>query len=109
MLLPSSNDILRDLLNRKVYVYLDDILIFSLNLEDHVQTVREVLTRLLNNQLFVKAENCEFHQSQICFLGYIISEGKMEMDTCKVQSVLNWPTPTSRKELQRFLRFANFY
>lgn len=55
------SDILRDMINHSVYVYLDDILIFSPDLVTHTQVVREVLLRLLKNQLFVKAEKCEFH------------------------------------------------
>ncbi|KAI3356744.1 hypothetical protein L3Q82_003425 [Scortum barcoo] len=58
------NDVLRDMLNRFIPVYLDDILIFSRSLPEHTQHVRQVLQRLLENQLFVKAEKCEFHVSK---------------------------------------------
>lgn len=72
--------------------------------------VREVLLHLLKNWLFVKAEKCEFHSPSVAFLGYIISEGQMEMDQSKVRVIQDWPTPgSSRKEVQRFLEFANFY
>uniref|UniRef100_A0A8D0AQG0 Reverse transcriptase n=1 Tax=Sander lucioperca TaxID=283035 RepID=A0A8D0AQG0_SANLU len=103
------NDVLRDLLNRSVFVYLDDILIFSKNMEDHVQHVRQVLMRLLENKLYVKAEKCEFHSSSVSFLGYIVESGQVKTDPSKVQAVTEWPVPTTRKELQRFLGFANFY
>ena len=60
------NDVLRDMLNRFIFVYLDDILIFSfpflfLSMEEHVQHVHLVLQLLLENKLFVKAEKFEFH------------------------------------------------
>ena len=55
------NDLLRDMIDKFVFVYLDDILIFSRNLVEHVTHVRSVLRRLLDNSLFVKAEKCEFH------------------------------------------------
>ena len=103
------NDVLRDMLNRFVFVYLDDILVFSKSLAEHVQHVRLVLQRLLENQLFVKAEKCEFHVPSTSYLGYIISEGQMSMDPSKVTAVSEWPQPTSRKHLQQFLGFANFY
>ena len=99
------NYVLRDYLNRFVFVYLDDILIFSPDEKAHVQHVRQVLQKLLENQLFVKAEKCEFHVNTTSFLGFIISENKVQMDPSKV----NWPTPTSCKKLQQFLGFANFY
>lgn len=55
------NDILRDYLNRFVFVYLDDILIFSRSVDEHVTHVRQVLSCLLENKLYAKAEKCEFH------------------------------------------------
>uniref|UniRef100_A0A672Z804 Gypsy retrotransposon integrase-like protein 1 n=1 Tax=Sphaeramia orbicularis TaxID=375764 RepID=A0A672Z804_9TELE len=103
------NDVLRDMLNQFVFVYLDDILIFSPDEETHVLHVRQVLQRLLQNQLYVKAEKCEFHQASVSFLGFIISEGSVQMDPDKISAVRDWPTPASRKEVQRFLGFANFY
>ena len=103
------NDVLRDFLNRFVFVYLDDILIFSKNQEEHKNHVRQVLQRLLENKLYVKTEKCEFHQNRVSFLGYIIRQGRVEADPGKIEAVVEWPTPTMRRELQRFLGFANFY
>ena len=103
------NDVLRDMLNKNVFVYLDDILIFSRTKEDHVHHVQAVLQRLLQNSLFVKAEKCEFHASSVTFLGSVISQGSIQMDPSKVSAVAAWPIPESRKQLQRFLGFANFY
>ena len=103
------NDVLRDMLNRFVFVYLDDILIFSRSPAEHEQHVRRVLQRLLENRLFVKAEKCVFHVPSVSFLGYIIAEGQVKMDPAKVSAVAEWPAPDNRKRLQRFLGFANFY
>ena len=103
------NDVLRDMLNRYVFVYLDDILIFSPDEDTHVRHVHQVLQRLLTHQLFVKAEKCEFHVSSVAFLGFIVSQDNIQMDPAKVSAVTEWATPTSRKHLQRFLGFANFY
>lgn len=55
------NDVHRDMLDRFVFVYLDDILIFLKGLKEHVQHVQAVIPQLLDNRLFVKAENCQFH------------------------------------------------
>ena len=103
------NDVLRDMLNHSVFVYLDDILIFSKSVEEHRIHVRQVLQRLLENRLYVKAEKCKFHVPSISFLGYIISQGQIEMDPSKVSAVAKWPSPPTRKRLQQFLGFANFY
>ncbi|KAL0192334.1 hypothetical protein M9458_010630, partial [Cirrhinus mrigala] len=68
-----------------------------------------VLQRLIVHQLYAKEEKCEFYQDKISFLGYIISSEGVAMDERKVNAVLNWPRPTTLKELQRFLGFSNFY
>ncbi|XP_060754879.1 serine hydrolase-like protein isoform X1 [Neoarius graeffei] len=103
------NDILRDMLNKFVFVYLDDILIFSKTLSEHTHHVQLVLRRLLENSLFVKAEKCKFHAQSVSFLGYVVTEGSIQMDPAKVSAVTSWPVPESRKKLQQFLGFANFY
>uniref|UniRef100_A0A8C1U5W3 Gypsy retrotransposon integrase-like protein 1 n=1 Tax=Cyprinus carpio TaxID=7962 RepID=A0A8C1U5W3_CYPCA len=103
------NDVLRDMLNIFVFVYLDDILVFSPSLQVHIQHVRRVLQRLLENRLFVKAEKCSFHAQSVTFLGSVISAEGISMDPAKVQAVTDWPVPDSRTALQRFLGFANFY
>lgn len=103
------NDVLRDMVNKFVFVYLDDILIFPSSLQAHTNHVRQVLQQLLENQLFVKAEKCEFHTKSVTFLGYVISAEGIKPDIAKVRAVAKWPVPNTRKALQRFLGFANFY
>ena len=63
------NKVLRDMINKHVFVYLDDVLIFSPSLQAHIQHVRQVLQRLLENELYVKAEKCEFPSSRFCSWG----------------------------------------
>ncbi|KAI2661314.1 Transposon Tf2-6 polyprotein [Labeo rohita] len=103
------NEVFRDMLNRWVIVYIDDILIHSDSYSEHVQHVRAVLQRLVQHQLYAKQEKCEFHQQSISFLGYIISPEGVAMDESKVTAVRDWPRPKTLKELQRFLGFSNFY
>lgn len=103
------NDVLRDFINRCAFVYLDDILIFSKTVAEHETHVRQILQRLLENRLFVKSEKCDFHVDSVAFLGYIIERGDLKPDPAKVQTVLTWPEPPNRRQLQRFLGFANFY
>ncbi|KAK3533208.1 hypothetical protein QTP70_013610 [Hemibagrus guttatus] len=103
------NGVFRDLLGRGVIAYIDDILVYSTSMEEHVRQVREVLARLQRFRLFVKLEKCEFSRTTVSFLGYVISPRGVEMDTNKVRAVSEWPAPTTIKELQWFLGFANFY
>lgn len=88
------------MLNRFVFVYLDDILIFCRTPEDHFRHVRLVLQRLLENRLFVKAEKCEFHTSSISFMGFIVEKGQIKVDPAKIQAVVIWRSHTSK--MQRF-------
>ena len=103
------NEVLREFLNKFVIVYIDDILIYSPSLQEHVSQVLTVLSQLLWHNLFVKAEKSEFHQTQIAFLGYVINENGIAMDQTKVTAVRDWSPPDNVKALQRFLGFANFY
>lgn len=82
------NDVLRDFLNRFVFVYLDNILIFSRSLDELITHFRQVLQRLLENRLYVKAKKCKFHVPSVTFLGF-------------VKAVVEWPAPCFLKQLQR--------
>ncbi|KAK3563168.1 hypothetical protein QTP86_016401 [Hemibagrus guttatus] len=103
------NVIFKDLLDTYIIAYIDDILIYSTSYQDHVHHVRTVFTCLLQDQLYVKAEKCEFHRKSITFLAYVISPNGVEMDQTELQAITKWPEPTTIKELQRFLGFGNFY
>ncbi len=78
------NDVLRDMLDKFVFVYLDDILIFARCHQEHVQHVRIVLSQLLKNGLFVKLEKSEFHVPTVSFRGFIVSSGNVQMDPSKI-------------------------
>ncbi len=91
------NDVFRDMLNRFVIVYIDDILIYSRTLEEHIHQVRSVLHRLIKHQLYAKLDKCEFHTTSVAFLGYIISPEGIAMDDNKVNAVMNWPCPKNLK------------
>ncbi len=90
-------------------IYLDDILIFSKDLNEHRQIVKRVLQHLRENKLFLKAEKCEFKVLETEYLSVIISENSIHMDPIKIAGITEWPTPTKKQELQSFLGFTNFY
>src|SRR5436190_6363334 len=89
--------------------YLDDLLIYSNTLKEHMRHIRLVLQRLQDAGLHLKLSKCEFHVQTVSFLGYIISPKGISMDPVKIDSILSWPTPTCVLDIQTFLGFANFY
>ena len=102
------NNVLRHHLDETVVAYLDDILIYSENEEEHVRHVKEVLECLKKAGLLLKPEKCEFHKKKVEFLGYTISTEGVQMSADKIESILQWPTPRTVKEVQAFLGFLNF-
>src|SRR6201995_4756021 len=104
------NEIFEDLISEGVVaVYIDDILIYTQDLEQHRKITHRVLEHLREHKLYLKAEKCEFCRTKIEYLGMIISENTVEMDPTKVSGVRDWPIPTNVTEVQSFLGFANFY
>lgn len=78
-------------------------------MEEHVQLVRGVPEKLLAAKLYIKVSKCEFHHTELDYLGHRISSKGIAMDPAKVETVLGWKAPEARKQLQSFLGFANFY
>ena len=104
------NKILAEKLDIFVIVYLDDILIYT---EDpgqgHVEAVRWVLDVLRRHGLFANLKKCRFHKDEVRFLGYIVSAQGVRMEDERIEAVKNWPEPTSVRDIQVFIGFANFY
>src|SRR5882672_8167736 len=104
------NDILRvEIDGSHVLVYMDDILIFHYNKEEHQQTVKRVLQILAKHSLFLKAEKCTWEQLQVEYLGMIIKDGIVRMEPAKLLAIKEWPELSKKVEVQMFLGFANFY
>jgi hypothetical protein len=87
------NEVFIEYLDKFVVVFIDDILIFSKNEEEHDEHLRLVLRKFRENQLYAKLSKCEFWLKEVSFLGHIISEGGISVDPSKVKSVLSWSTP----------------
>ena len=103
------NNTLCPCLDRFACAYLDDIVVYSKILREHIEHVQEVLGRLCICWLFVQKDKCEFHKTVIKFLGFIIRREFIQMDLKKVASVASLLEPTCLKHLQAFLGCANFY
>jgi hypothetical protein len=83
------NKVFMEYLDKFVVVFIDDILIFSKNKEDHDEHLRVVLQKLRENQLYAKPSKCEFWLKEVSFLGHINSDGGISVDPSKVKDVLS--------------------
>jgi len=87
------NNIFADLLNRRVIVYLNNILIYSETMKEHHKLMCDVLHHLWKNGLYVNAKKCAFHTDTVDYLGFILSLEDLTMDLAKVPNIQDWPEP----------------
>ncbi|KAM3344010.1 hypothetical protein P3S68_026101 [Capsicum galapagoense] len=96
-------------LDQFVVIYLDDIVVYSSSMKEHVRHLQIVFNVLRENELCVKREKCTFAQTKVQFLGHTISQGQIQMDCDKVEAIRDWEVPTKVPELRSFLGLANYY
>ena len=104
------NDLLRNLVvEEKVAVFIDDVMVVIETEEGHNEIVEEVLRRLEENDLFVKPEKYVWEVREVGFLGVIFGGDRVRMEKEKVQGVIEWPVPRNMKDVQKFLELENYY
>jgi hypothetical protein len=103
------NSLFPDLIDIHIVIYLDDILIFSEDMETHVRIVKEVLKRLIDHQLVLKKSKCIFHSRSLTFLGHTITTDGIRMETDKIEAIDKFMVPLNVKKLRSFLGLANYY
>ena len=104
------NKILAEKLDIFVIMYVDDILIYTKDAsQGHVKAVWWVLGELQKHGLFANLKKCRFHQEEVRFLGYVISSQGIRMEEERINAVKAWPEPKSIRDIEVFIRFANFY
>ena len=87
------NNVFNQYLDRFMLVFLEDILIFSKNEEEHVEHVRMDLKVLRKQHLYAKRSKCDFYKNKIHYLGHIISDKRILVDPKEFESIMNWTTP----------------
>ena len=91
-----------------VIVFIDDILIYSRNEEEHASHLRIVLQTLKEHQLYPKFSKCEFWLQSVAFLRHIVSSKGIRVDSQKIEAVKQWPVPTSATDIRSFLGLKGF-
>jgi hypothetical protein len=93
----------------RVFVYLDDIIIVSRTFDEHISLLTRVLERLTSANLTINFGKSQFFRRELKYLGYVVDERGLHTDPSKIQAIVDYPTPTSRKEVKMFLGTASYY
>lgn len=92
-----------------MFVYLDDIIVFAKNLEEHGQRINELMQRLRKANLQLQSDKCEFLRPEVNYLGHIISKEGLKPDPAKLDAVKNFPIPKKQKNIRSFLGLTGYY
>jgi len=90
-------------------VYLDDIIVFSAKVEEHLHRLRKIFDRLRAANLKLKASKCSLMRAEVKFLGHVVSGMGVATDPAKIEVVKEWPRPSEVREVRLFLGLASYY
>ena len=94
---------------KECLIFLDDILVFSQNFEEHLERLEAVFSRLKEHGLKLKPSKCEFFKTKVKYLGHVVSQDGVETDPDKISALSSWPVPTNIKALRSYLGFTGYY
>ena len=103
------NGVFKRYLEKFVLVFLDDILVYSENEEEHEQHLRLTLQVLKEHQLYAKLSKCDFYRDRIQYLGHVISKDGIAVDSKNIESIMNYSTPRNVTDIRSFMGLAGYY
>jgi hypothetical protein len=103
------NKVLREFIGKFVIVYLDDILVFSKTMAEHLKHLATVMQKLQQEKLLINMKKYSFMKTEIIYLGFVISVDELRMDPDKVEVIKNWPSLKNIFEVRSFHGLASFY
>ena len=103
------NNVLRGYQNETCLVYLDDIIIFSTSLQEHIQRLKAIFDRLRQSNFKIQLDKSEFLHKEVDYLGHKITKDGVKPNPDKIDAVKNFPLPTSQKQIKSFLGLAGYY
>ncbi|GJZ01159.1 putative reverse transcriptase domain-containing protein [Tanacetum coccineum] len=103
------NRVYKPYLDKFVIVFIDDILIYSKNKEEHGKHLKTILNLLRSEKLYAKFSKCDFWLDSVQFLGHVIDSSGVHVDPAKIEAIKNWAAPTTPTEVRQFLGLAGYY
>jgi len=103
------DNVLRGIQNEKCAVYLDDIVVFSTSLQEHLERLRQVFERIRKTNLKIQLDKCEFLKKEVAYLGHVITASGVKPNPDKIKAVINYPIPKTQKEIKQFLGLIGYY
>lgn len=103
------DNILRGIQNEKCLVYLDDIIVFSTSLQEHIQRLRDVFTRLRKANLKIQLDKSEFLCHSVPYLGHIIGKDGVRPNPDKIEIIKKFPVPKTSRDIKSFLGLLGYY
>jgi len=103
------DNILRGIQNEMCAVYLDDIIIYSTSLQEHIQRLTEVFKRLRKTNLKVQLDKSEFLRREVNYLGHTITPEGVKPDKNKIKAILEFPIPKTQREIKSYLGLLGYY
>src|ERR1700680_3323647 len=103
------DEVFGDYLDKFIIVYLDDIVVYSKSVDEHLHHLELVFNRLREHKLYAKLEKCSFMQNQIKFLGHLVSADGIRVNPEKVKAITDWPIPKNAKDIRAFLGTSGYY
>ena len=103
------NRVFRPYVDQFVVVFIDDILVYSKDAQEHEQHLRIVLETLREKRLYAKLRKCDFWLKEVSFLGHIVSTEGIRVDLAKIEAIVNWKSPRNVTKVRSFLGLAGYY
>lgn len=103
------DDVLREHIGKRCFVYVDDVIIFSRNEQDHLKDTEVVMRSLFEANMRVSAEKSKFFQTEVEYLGFLVSQGGIKTCAEKIETIRNFPEPSTLRGLRSFLGLAGYY